>query len=395
MTPPKPRETSCRTAFLLPLWLLLGIHLAGPAPATEAVRIVLPEEVAASDRFTWSFPVRVVNGMETGLYTDSLICTVEDLDPGRTRAGRTQRLVLNPSIRSLKAVSRLDSAVARYQGLALAERARMTFLLKGHDADGHSIEARASVEIQPGSVSRRFPSRFLGGRDSIEYVLVPEVWPKGPSPGVLLVHGEGSHARQLLPLAWDLSNLGYAVMLASLPGYGLSSGEPDFAGPATVRALGRALQHLRRTPGVDSTRIALWGISRGATAAALLAADRKDLLGLVLQSGLYDLPSAFAATSSEELRAAILREAGKSRREWRRRSPARAAGRLPSPILLVHGERDSIAPPAQAADMASALGSTGKSVTLEMVPGADHSIPAAVVVQPVLAFLRERLRPSK
>jgi dipeptidyl aminopeptidase/acylaminoacyl peptidase len=43
-----------------------------------------------------------------------------------------------------------------------------------------------------------------------------------------------------------------------------------------------------------------------------------------------------------------------------------------APILLVYGEKDTVVPPRQSTDMASALKSAGKSVELVELDGEDH-----------------------
>jgi len=188
-----------------------------------------------------------------------------------------------------------------------------------------------------------------------------------------------------------MANAGYSVMLVSLPGYGLSDGEPDFAGPASIRAVGLALDELRRSSPVDASRIAVWGVGRGATAAALLAAERPGLSALVLQSGVYDPESALRDTQSDTLRQALKTEA-KSNGGWNRRSALRVAGRMKLPVLFLHGEQDPEARSNQAADLAGRLRAAGGIVQLELIPDAGHSLPSSVTFPIVRDFLKARLR---
>jgi dipeptidyl aminopeptidase/acylaminoacyl peptidase len=377
---------------------LLALVLSGPqAMANSGLRIVLPQgRVTATDQFQWIFHIRVINGLDAGVYVDSLICTIEDLGSSETRASKVRRVSLDQITTAMRAISRVDSATVRYQGPALVEHARLRFHLKVHDSEERLHEATADLEIHPGPISQRFPSQYLEEKGQrIEYVFVPEVWAQGLSPVVMLVHGEGSHARQLLPVAWELSNRGYSTILVSMPGYGESTGEPDFAGPTTLKALARALQHVRRIPGVDSTRTALWGFSRGATAAALLAAQREDLQGVVLQAGIYDLASAYDSTASEELRAEIRHQAGKRGESWKRRSPRLSSRGIRAPVLIIHGERDQEVPATQALTMAAALRKAGRTATVNLLPEAEHRFATSLAAGPALEFLRAHLRPSK
>jgi len=198
----------------------------------------------------------------------------------------------------------------------------------------------------------------------------------------------------MIPVAWSLSNAGYAVMSVSLPGYGQSTGPADFGGPSSVRALGLALDALRRSPQVDSTRVAVWGISRGATAAAMLASQRHDLTALVLQSGVFDPASAYRTSKSDSMRHALDKE-GKTSGGWNARSSLRVANRIKVPVLFVHGERDSEAVSNQSVDLAGKLRAQGGEVQVQIVPGVGHAVPSAASYPLVTGFLKPYLKPTK
>ena len=388
-TPPRP-------LFGVALAVLL---CAAPAAGAErgGVRVVLPPApVKATEDAKWLVPIKVINDLDAGIFGDSLSCDIDDLDPGITRSGRRSHATSNALVAAMRSLGRSDSTVITYSSMASCERARLTFHLFTHTGAGEQHESVGTCEVAPGLIWRSFPSQFIDDKGKrIETVLIPEPWPRGSSPGVLLVHSEGSHARRLIPLAWNLANAGYTVMLVSLPGYGQSAGAPDFGGPATVHALNRALDALRRSPQVDSGRIAVWGISRGATAAALLAAERHDLSGLVLESGVYDPQTAFHDTKSDSLRRALQTE-GKTNGGWSKRSALRVADRLKLPVLLMHGDQDTEAVANQAVNLAGKLRSVGGGeVQLELVPGAGHALPSTVTFPLVKKFLQPILGPSK
>jgi len=198
----------------------------------------------------------------------------------------------------------------------------------------------------------------------------------------------------MLPLAWTLANAGYSVMLVSLPGYGQSTGPADFGGPASVRAGARAFDALRRAPQADSNPVAIWAFSRGATAAALLATQRRDLTAIVLQSGIYDPASAYRATRSDSIRRALDTQA-KSDGGWSRRSALRAADRWRAPVLFIHGDRDSEAVADQAMDLAGRLRAKGNDVKTELMPGAGHALPLTDTYPLVTNFLKPILKPRR
>ena len=373
------------------LLFLVGICLAFLAASRPQPSLHVAPSLKATDMFVWWFPVVVNNSLAVGLYNDSLVCEVEDLGPGETRAARKQRFLL-PVARALPSISAGDSGQINYRSTAIVERARLTFRLHAHDSQGRKHLLTAVVEAMPGPTSKRFPSTFIESQGrKVECVLVSPPWPKPPSPGVLLVHGHASHARYLLDVAWQLANKNYYVMLVSQPGYGLSEGPADLMGPATVDALERALDRLRRTPGVDSSHVGAWGISRGATAVALLAERRSDLRAVVVQSGIYDLWATYRATRVKGFRETIVKEAGRDSAAWRLRSPGIEAERIKSAVLVMHGENDVNVPADQARTFAASLG-RGTTVETRFFPGADHMLTAAQTQPVALDFLTRLLK---
>jgi pimeloyl-ACP methyl ester carboxylesterase len=362
-----------------------------PLAMAGEVRIELPTSpVRSNDQFQWVIPIRVVNSLDSGVYVDSVICEIEDRDPGVTRAGRRMRGI-SYRLKNVRGLARADSVLVQYTAPAVVENGRLQFKLYSHTTEGGVHVSEGSCETVPSFVARRFRSEFIEARGlRVEVTLVPQPWPRGSSPGLLLVHPERSHARRLLPLAWELANQGMTVMLVSMPGYGQSDGEADFAGPATVRALELALDRLRRTPPVDSTRIAVWGISRGASAAALLAAQRRDLSGLILQSGVFEPKTAYRNTVDDSLRWALDHEA-KGQGGWSKRSAIRLAKRITAPALFMHGELDPVAPSSETVELAARLRVAGVDVKLELFPTGGHELPLAVTQPRVKEFLEQRI----
>ncbi|MFQ5913248.1 MAG: alpha/beta hydrolase family protein [Nitrospinota bacterium] len=236
---------------------------------------------------------------------------------------------------------------------------------------------------------------------------------KGPFPGVVLLHGEQPEPTGMpggREFFYDgtgefLASQGYAAMAPSMPGFGDSTGERDFVGPETLSRLRSAVRHFQTLPYVDSRRIAIYGASRGATAAALLARSIPEVRGLVLQSGLYDLldvaqgdrkpEGSDGETSKEarEMRERIAREAGKSYEAMRKRSPAVFSKDLACPILLIHGTEDRAVSIDQMRRFAETLRrEMGKEweVLAQEVP-AGHVVSGAIVWSEALPFLKRCL----
>src|SRR6185436_19879508 len=81
----------------------------------------------------------------------------------------------------------------------------------------------------------------------------------------------------------------------SQPGYGNSEGRPDFCGPFTQQAALTALAFLRGQPFVARERVALFGYSRGAIVAGMVAAQDRELAAVILGAGAYDFFSWYPA----------------------------------------------------------------------------------------------------
>jgi hypothetical protein len=69
---------------------------------------------------------------------------------------------------------------------------------------------------------------------------------------------------------------GYFAAAVSLPGYGTTSGPPDFWGPRSQAALRAALDHLLALPNIDREKVAVYGVSGAATASMVATSDPPD-----------------------------------------------------------------------------------------------------------------------
>ena len=203
--------------------------------------------------------------------------------------------------------------------------------------------------------------------------------PSPAAPVVLFFHGNGENLETMRQagLFEDVGDLGVAFLAVDYPGYGRSGGEPSEE--ANLAAAEAALRWVReRHPG---RRVAVFGWSLGAAVGIQLAARRPDEVdGLVMVSPW----SSLAEVARVHFPAWLVRMALRERYDSRA-----AAARVRCPVLVVHGEHDSIIPAAQGRDLAAALGRRGRFLP---VGGAGHNdilgVPA--VWREVRGFL-ERL----
>jgi pimeloyl-ACP methyl ester carboxylesterase len=137
----------------------------------------------------------------------------------------------------------------------------------------------------------------------------------GKYPAVLLIPGFSRTARDYILLGLRFAKEGFACVAVTQRGFGKSSGKPDFVGPKTIAALEVGFRKFRKEPYIDSSRMGVFGYSRGAMAASLLAVRLKDteVQAAVFAAGIYDLKKAYDDIKLPGIRANIEGEAGAGR----------------------------------------------------------------------------------
>ncbi len=266
----------------------------------------------------------------------------------------------------------------------------------------------AVTEFQSAEEGVTVRRTFLSGPKNLEdetevFLFKPKG--AGPFPGVVMIHGDQPDPTGRLGVreyfidntGEFLASRGYAVMAPSMPGFGASTGKADFVGPETIGRLAFAIQYFQKLPYVDGERIAIFGDSRGATAAALLARKVPRVRGLILQSGVYDLTEVMPGEDRDtplsreqlELRKKIEREAGLNERDMKLRSPLLFSDELTCPIVFIHGTADQVVPISQMREFVKRLRKEmGKEreVTSREVP-TGHFISGAMTWSEALPFL--------
>jgi dipeptidyl aminopeptidase/acylaminoacyl peptidase len=259
---------------------------------------------------------------------------------------------------------------------------RIFYLVACNAARKISIEALSDA---PAGITSRFV--FPTSGSSAEAYLTRPAGP-GPFPLIILLHshtigfiGAGSIVPEAEAFASDLCYAGLAV---SLPGYGATEVPPGIDPNITLNVVLDAVSLVKKLPWIDSKRFYLYGFSRGAFFAALLANRLEGIEGIVLHSGAYDLNRLYQETPWIR---SLLNPNGE-------RNP-KLISILPevptwyAPTLILHGGKDSVVSVQQAILLRDSLEAAKKPYRFVLYPDNGHRLPPEDVRKKATAFLEE------
>ncbi|WP_010539759.1 alpha/beta hydrolase [Dietzia alimentaria] len=134
-----------------------------------------------------------------------------------------------------------------------------------------------------------------------------------PRPCVVLAHGLGGTADSgLMPFARSFADAGYAALVFDYRGFGRSNGQPrQVVSPARQQEDYRAaILAAASQPGVDPTRIVLWGCSLAGGHVLEVARGRQDVAAVISMIPLVDGRAAAVAAAKLHKPTALLRATG-------------------------------------------------------------------------------------
>lgn len=183
-----------------------------------------------------------------------------------------------------------------------------------------------------------------------------------------------------------------------MSGYGESSGKSDFCGKASQNNLIQAINFARSQPHVDPNKVAVVGISCGASIANVVANSGK-INALILVSGFYDFKGMYAEWNSNTriLPSNVINEINESiatEKNIETASAARSSLPISSqypPTLILVGGKDPIIDPKQSIQLHQLLDSKGIPNTLELIQDAKHPVLANVWKTKSDSFLENTL----
>jgi dipeptidyl aminopeptidase/acylaminoacyl peptidase len=206
----------------------------------------------------------------------------------------------------------------------------------------------------------------------------------GPWPTIVFLHGHQewpSYGGKDFVTWGELDRFakrGYLAVAVSQPGYGKSSGPADFCGPFTQHAVSAVLAKLKADGLIAPHKILIEGISRGALVGGMIATYDPSIAGVVLISGLYDLPQFAASPNYAQIAKALVAETGGSTEAMRARSVLFFAQDIKAAALILNGAKDDRTDPAQAQRLANEVTSHGGKARAIIYPNFGHHIPNEV-----------------
>lgn len=199
---------------------------------------------------------------------------------------------------------------------------------------------------------------------------------------ILYAHGNGGNISYCAWVGESLAARGFDVLLFDYRGYGRSEGEP--AGEQGLYADAEAAyDYLTKERGYSAGQITLYGQSLGTAAVADVAA-RRECGALVLESGLSSAADMAAVVMPWLPR--FVRGLTKNKLDTVSKLP-----RVRCPVLVVHGDRDTIIPVAQGRRLFEAAPEPKRLLIIE---GAGHNDLSIVGGEKYIDTLAEFIRPS-
>ena len=288
-----------------------------------------------------------------------------------------------------------------------------------YDVDAKSLQwlggAYAGLTLDGIAEVQSIKYRAADGTVISGYLTLPKDREAKNLPLVVLPHG-GPQGRDTLGFDWwsqALASRGYAVLQPNFrgsEGFGWAFTKAGFGqwGKAMQTDLSSGVRGLAKGGIVDPKRVCIVGASYGGYAA---------LAGATLDTGVYRCAVSVAGPSDLPRMLTDSNRRFESRnnaplRYWLRFmgadgvkdpdlaaiSPARLADKVEIPILLIHGQDDTVVPYVQSTLMADALKKAGKPVQLVTLTGEDHWLSRGTtrlqMLNAVVAFLEKNNPPN-
>jgi len=196
------------------------------------------------------------------------------------------------------------------------------------------------------------------------------------STSIIILHGWGSNAEQMLPMALPFHQAGINVLLIDARNHGNSDASSSSSGFSFAEDLGHAVDWLRQHHPGRTQRLALLGHSAGAGAALFTASKRRDIAAVISVSSpanpewmmkrylkRFHMPDSVVYFVLEYVQWIIGVRFGDF-------APMSTICKIACPVLLVHGRADTTVPVEDARAIAKSCPES--QLTLLEIDGAKH-----------------------
>lgn len=200
-----------------------------------------------------------------------------------------------------------------------------------------------TVEVPEGSLGGYETYESADGTKLTSYFVAPE---RRPAPAVLMLRGIAGPDSGYTVIADRLARAGYAALVHQ---WQVRGNDPTDA--QLLADIGAALAFLSHRPACDPAKAAIFGYCKGGGQAILAAAQYPVVRAVVAFHGFARRPDG---------------------PDPERADPIAVVPTLNVPVLLLHGESDSLSPIAAMRELAAALMARPCPSSLHAYPGADH-----------------------
>ncbi|MHB1418739.1 MAG: alpha/beta hydrolase family protein [Bacillota bacterium] len=188
---------------------------------------------------------------------------------------------------------------------------------------------------------------------------------------VLINHGGGGMDVFYEQFTRYLAHHGYVAAAMVFRGFPPSEGAQEY-GDGEVQDLLNLIAHLEKEPFVDQNKIAALGNSRGGLNTLLLASCTKKIQAAIAWAAPVEMFQHYQV-HPDLLEATIGGGPEEYGEEYRKRSVLYRAGDISCPVLLVHGEQDTVVPFWHAENMYLSLKKLDRKVELVSLGEEGHN----------------------
>ena len=221
----------------------------------------------------------------------------------------------------------------------------------------------------------------------------------GPFPILFLIHPDQDSPKTGGELFVKNGQLefwmkkGFIVVGISQPGYGDSEGYPDFCGPKSQQAIIDVIKHFKSLQIANPNQSFIYGGSRGAVLASMVAIKGIQFAGVILKSGVYDfLEWTNSRSWYDPIKLTMIWEIGLLTNEkLKDRSAIYILENFKAPTLVIHGIKDDRAPLYIAETFAKKLSSLGQHVEFIKFDS-EHIIPMTMINELMEKFMNKNLK---